>query len=1085
MAKFRIMSKDGNTVKYEGKLRYIGTYLKPSYVEFPEVSSPFPIEWEMGDYVYYPRTDMYYRLFSIPQVTKQAKKNTDIIKGYEPDGTPIYVNAYGDAFTYSNVQLHASTKELEIAPFRDLVAADNGIHFSTSPDVVTTEDVYGIARRIQACMDDLYPGRWEIRVASLGADHEVDLTETRDFALSGGTCLDALSKIYELWQDIGWIHTYENGKDVITIGYANVRKESNTTTPYLYGKGNGLTAIKKNQTNKDEFATRLYVYGSDRNLPPRFYNQLSIANAESVDIRNLMIPVDKWGRTDGLPDARKAYIENTSAVEKYGMIPKTHYFDSLESGADIYPSIEGMTASQVRSALSAMGESDYYPSNVYFGSERMDEVLFGDDVNDTGTANEEGKSYTKIIRVPFEDIYVDGVIPAESTTAVIGKHLLLNRTFEGPGKAKIEVKSEASGYVLDAGYKSVTLIVELSDSITKDKTVSQRVEIPLSKSENGDWNFTIPRSVIAKYDDEDYENFPVYFEVSVSVEMESETTEEISTEFVINSGRCDIEYTDILPKFFTMTLKQIGFNISERAANGNGKVISMKTGACAGRSFVIEACEKDSKNDGWKLTCRRQQDNTLGMWFPNINYKVSSGDRFVLLDIAMPDSYVYAAMQRLFDEGQKLLGRASKVQSHYEPSIDAKLMAESGRVLREGMYMEITDEDMVDGKTDYILIDTLNIYEDESSIPTYKVSLRERRKVTYKGTPSASSSINGSSVSDDADEKKVNLDGYATEKYVDEKYGALLDWFYQYDENTIGTKYSFFSEKQSAAGGVGVPDSGGGEAGLLLTSWPTDGGDYSSYALGGNLGVELNKRLTVVERGGGGGGAGITVDSFMSDTSQNPVENRIVKSYIDTENQKQSYFTVLSESEDVDIPGGAGGGSTTGGSPVGAVRLRVVNNVLYVESKADLSGATVKFARALKKQRNRYDQERIVKSHAWRIFNGYDTSSGRIPIAPITGDFSLERHPYGEQEEWYDAAYPYRYRVLVSLADEGMGYMDATTLLEAFSHFINGYYNIHTGHGGKMHAKVKMAVIINGVFLPFRLTLTYQENEQTWALSPI
>ena len=53
--------------------------------------------------------------------------------------------------------------------------------------------------------------------------------------------------------------------------------------------------------------------------------------------------------------------------------------------------------------------------------------------------------------------------------------------------------------------------------------------------------------------------------------------------------------------------------------------------------------------------------------------------------------------------------------------------------------MEISDEDVVDNITDYILIDTLSIYEDESAIPTYKVTLRERRKVTYKGTPSATS----------------------------------------------------------------------------------------------------------------------------------------------------------------------------------------------------------------------------------------------------------------------------------------------------------------------------------------------------------
>ena len=133
MARFEIISKDGESVRYKGKPKYVGTYLKPSYLEFSEISSPTPINWEVGDYVDYPRTGMRYRLYSIPQPSKNARRDS-----------------YGGAFTYSNVQLYAATKELEIAPFKDLVIEDNFIHFSTSPDVATFEDIHGIADRIQA-----------------------------------------------------------------------------------------------------------------------------------------------------------------------------------------------------------------------------------------------------------------------------------------------------------------------------------------------------------------------------------------------------------------------------------------------------------------------------------------------------------------------------------------------------------------------------------------------------------------------------------------------------------------------------------------------------------------------------------------------------------------------------------------------------------------------------------------------------------------------------------------------------------------------------------------------------------------------
>ena len=250
MAKFSIYSKDGNTVRYTGKLRYSGSYLNVAYVEFPEICSPIPIDWEVGDYVFYERTGFKYSLYSIPQAKKQARNG-----------------ATGDSFIYSNVQFFEDSKDLEIAPFRDLVKADNKIHFSTNPDVSTFENVYGICDRLQACMDDLFTGKWEIRVVDTIDETLIEkLSEAKEFTLSNATCKDALSMVYELYGDIGWSHILENGKNVIVIGYSNQRTYENTTTAFSYGRGKGLTSLKANQINKDAFANRVYLYGSTRNM---------------------------------------------------------------------------------------------------------------------------------------------------------------------------------------------------------------------------------------------------------------------------------------------------------------------------------------------------------------------------------------------------------------------------------------------------------------------------------------------------------------------------------------------------------------------------------------------------------------------------------------------------------------------------------------------------------------------------------------------------------------------------------------------------------------------------------------------------
>lgn len=350
MAKFTIYSKDGAVARHTGEPQYSGSYMGVDYVEFRTVSSPTPIDWQIGDYVDYYRTGKRYKLYSLPMPKKVAR-----------------MGDYGASFEYSNVQLHGTTKELEIAPFRDLVPKDNKIHFSTRPEVSTYEDVYGIARRIQECMDDIFPNRWRIEVYDTDdADLLALFGETKEYSVSNGSCLDALSQIYDTWKNVGWIHIYDpaNEIDVITIGRANVRDTENTSDAFAYGIGKGLTSIKKASANEGEFATRLYVYGSERNIQTRYYNGQNILNKDSVDIRNLMLPIEKWGKTDGLPDARKAYLQaDDSIIEKYGLIPRTVYFDGNEN-EEIYPSITGLTMAQVRQAMIDAGQesSEYLPT---------------------------------------------------------------------------------------------------------------------------------------------------------------------------------------------------------------------------------------------------------------------------------------------------------------------------------------------------------------------------------------------------------------------------------------------------------------------------------------------------------------------------------------------------------------------------------------------------------------------------------------------------------------------------------------------------------------------------------------------------
>lgn len=903
MARFKILSKDGATTRYEGKPRYIGSYLRPSYLEFSEIASDKPIAWEVGDYVEYSRTGMRYYLYSIPQVSKNARSGS-----------------HGKAFSYSNVQFHAASKDLEIAPFRDIVPGDNGVHFSSSPEVATFEDVYGIARRIQACMDEIYPGKWQILVTSFDSveDAEIyDLLHTpKNFALSGGTCLDALSKIYELWGETGWYHFYYSvsGMNVIMIGYSSRAVGSNTVAGFYYGKGKGLTAIKKTQINKDELATRLYVYGSERNLPLRWYNGLNIANAESVDIRNLMLPLDRWGKTNGLPDARKAYLENAEAVAKYGIIPKSHYFDSDDAGADLYPTIEGMTVGMVRKALADMGESKYVPSSQYSDSERVDEVYASSPTVDNGVLKKNGAEHNYTEGFTYAGATTPMVTIAKGTdeeTAIVENHLLYQSdvALDKVYRAKVTASADLACRVPDKGFSIVRGELRLDSTLEGTEPKGKMDVFFHLDEEKREWILDIP-NISADYVDASYVRYQIYLTLSVYVTPKEALSSDVTTNMTISEGGIDIIIDQIFDKTFSLSLKQIGFNIAERAALGEGKVISMKSGMCEGRNFVIKTCRFVESNDTWRIECARQKDDNLGMLFPNTDYQIKAGDRFVLLDIAMPDTYIYANMERVYTEGMKLLEKASKVQYHYEPVIDAKVMAESEKTIREGMFLEFVDDDIIDTTFVRLVIDSLNIYEDESAIPTYRVTLKEKKKVSYKGTPSATSETKTSSYGDEgADGGSVDIDltDYATKEWVREQKYTTEEWTNQ--QGFLKTiEGSDFVEYNEGKVSLVLDEQGGlGERGqgLGIVTVPHD-------ALEGNLktinGESLVGTGNIIIQGGGGGivnesdpvfkaspaakitdedikrwneGGDVVVDTEMSDTSENAVQNKVIKEYVD------------------------------------------------------------------------------------------------------------------------------------------------------------------------------------------------------------
>lgn len=779
MARFDIIDAKTGSVKYSGAPRYNGTYCKVSYLEFSEICSDSLISWNIGDYIVYPRTGLTYRLFDIPQPKKRS-----------------YRSEYGGAYVYSNVQFFADTKWLEIEPFRDIVPADNKIHFTTQSSWSVWTNVEGLIARLNAVMQAAHPDEWEFRLVNASEDSELYKLlhdEYLDFTVSGESVLGGLGKIYDSFGNIGWVHSVEDGKNIITVGIPPIYQDiGDFTEVYRYGAGRGLTEIRKSVTNKNELKTRLYAYGSTRNMIPRYYNELTpaIKDADSVNIPNLMLPLSKWGMTNGKRDASKAFVERN--VGKYGLRPDTVYFDGSDGNKEIYPSIEDTTIGDLYDAM-ADGEA-YRPDLAKHNrSIRLDAVESVRGIVDDGIESDSGAKYVDTILIP---------VAANSGDYKENFEISLFSGVQAPMSGKVTIPlsgitiigtSESAPYYLSyratitvAGRSYVTDIYnpELAASI---KFSLEDVEVECSEGD----------------------------EISATLSCVRDNSAP-ATHIEINQVTLAAGIASKKDNSIVITIPQIGFDISTRAALGSQGIatISMKDGMCGGRSFVVKSCAYFESTDSWELTLYRGRDESLGMLFPNTTYPISAGDHFVLLDIAMPDTYIGMAEQRLLTAANELLDSVSEQKPFYELSVDAKYMIENNLTLLEGRYMRLSDTDMI-SDVEYLLIDTVVINESESSIPTYRVTLREQKRVSYSNSQSSGDSLTS-----------LASGGGLIESGLTPKQKKILSCFDIDDEGDIYTKSDengrprgFYTNSFITAGGKGESSSGGGSADYTQWGW--------------------------------------------------------------------------------------------------------------------------------------------------------------------------------------------------------------------------------------------------------------------------
>lgn len=142
------------------------------------------------------------------------------------------------------------------------------------------------------------------------------------------------------------------------------------------------------------------------------------------------------------------------------------------------------------------------------------------------------------------------------------------------------------------------------------------------------------------------------------------------------------------------------FDLNELDSNGDSKYIirdldakiSFLTGNLAGYEFVIANYETPTK----KITINKYVDER-GTAFPSENepaFQIQPGDKYVILDIVMPESYIEDAENRLSAKATEWLNKYSNEQVTYELTIDPIFARENEMSFGPGDAVGVTDTDL-------------------------------------------------------------------------------------------------------------------------------------------------------------------------------------------------------------------------------------------------------------------------------------------------------------------------------------------------------------------------------------------------------
>lgn len=712
---WKLYHKDGTPLRdTNGKeisvhsLTYDGEWMGECSVSV-SIENEAPVDFSIGDYLIY-RNERF-ELNYDPGKAKQGRKN-----------------ALGDSFKYSDIKLNSLSDELARAEFLDVVLNDEAqLHYTALPDFVFyIGSLDDLLDRLQANMNEQFgdkawkfysrnwkrsqtrgceAARWEeiyggdtTKEDTGVADTEIDSTS---ISVQNQTVWEGLALVNSQF-DVNFI-TRNREVFVDTSGLLM----QNT---FKYGAAFGLVEINQDAESDQKIVTRMRAYGSEKNLPNRYYATLNMEVwADFADTIQLLDHT-AWYAADiklGGLNVEKASAYFTNHIsDGQG---SSRYSVSLHDG--------GVVVKATVTVLRAP----------YF-EERIEVRVAGGTDEENSVAD--ARKYYEAVKSTKMIHFVSGVNKEafpdnrkDYATDHLPNNMACSRLML-PGFPQMSLQDWWNSHT----DKHASL-----NPTGAELRFSTRTDRPWVESATADIIGVRPGSVF--FDTEDIkEKKEEIFPTIKEMEVDGVRIDEIAVGTNVEDNGVFKDGQDV-PSCKVELNEKVNFDIN--ALKQSDFSITMTDGMCAGRKFKVSGSVKE--NGRWVLTLQRVED--IGLYFPYKDFQISKGDHFVLSGIELPVQYVEAASEKLLRYAIAWLIENDHTRHTYAPKIydifmarqhDEAMADTSGAVksihdtIKEGDIMPFKDEDL--GLDAEIIIDRLTIKEENGKIPSYEVSLREDKE---------------------------------------------------------------------------------------------------------------------------------------------------------------------------------------------------------------------------------------------------------------------------------------------------------------------------------------------------------------------